>query len=389
MTTAVATRPIIKRGSKGEEVTRIQTLLNKAGFPPGTVDSDFGSNTEEAVRNFQKANHLEVDGVVGKDTWALLLKYAGGPDSDASTRRVYTVQKGDTFWSIGLKFDVSDVAIQKANPHLIPTNLQVGTQVVIPNAGGSDNDTPTRRVYTVQKGDTFWSIGLKFGVSDVAIQEANPHLIPTNLQVGTQVMIPDVGGSDHHTPPSGDHTVYAKPCSRHGDLTDAQMKANVLYINQYMTANGWTKHAIAGLLGNMEQESGFNPGVWQFNQKTSGGYGLVQWTPARDKILRWMGNLSAEQADHMARNDPKKLMDKQLEYLLIELKETRLDKREWIPTTNYNSPYVMTPEEYIHSDKNVGDLALVFHGSFERSRDSWTFKQARINNAKKWYNFLV
>ncbi|MDT3429178.1 peptidoglycan hydrolase-like protein with peptidoglycan-binding domain [Paenibacillus forsythiae] len=331
MTTAVITRPIIKRGSKGQDVARIQTLLQKAGFTPGTVDSDFGSKTDEAVRNFQKANNLEVDGIVGKDTWALLQKYAGGPVNDTPKSMVHTVQEGETFWTIGKKWGVSDDAIQKANPNLNPTNLQVGTQVVIPNAGGTGNDTS----------------------------------------------------------PSGDKTVYAKPTAGIGGLTDAQLKANVLYIYNYMTAKGWTKNAIAGLLGNIEQESGFNPGAWQVRHRTGAGYGLVQWTPARNKFLKWMGNISAEQADYMALNDPKKLMDKQLEYLLIEIKEIKPDKREWIPTTGYNSPYKMTSDEYIHSDKNVGDLALVFHGSFERSADTWKTKQVRVDNAKKWYKFLI
>ncbi|MEJ9162569.1 peptidoglycan-binding domain-containing protein, partial [Paenibacillus graminis] len=69
MTTAVSNRPLIKNGSKGPDVSRIQTALQNAGFSPGSVDSDFGSKTEDAVRNFQKAHKLEVDGIVGDNTW--------------------------------------------------------------------------------------------------------------------------------------------------------------------------------------------------------------------------------------------------------------------------------------------------------------------------------
>ena len=48
-------------------------LLNCNGYSSGTVDGDFGPNTEKAVRAFQKAKGLTQDGIVGKDTWSSLL----------------------------------------------------------------------------------------------------------------------------------------------------------------------------------------------------------------------------------------------------------------------------------------------------------------------------
>ena len=45
----------------------------------------------------------------------------------------------------------------------------------------------------------------------------------------------------------------------------------------------WTLTAICGMLGNMWSESGMNPWRWQYDTVTySGGYGLVQFTPAKD-----------------------------------------------------------------------------------------------------------
>jgi len=57
---------------RGEEVTTLQELLLAHGFDPGSVDSVFGPNTDAAVRAFQAAKGLAVDGVVGKLTWAAL-----------------------------------------------------------------------------------------------------------------------------------------------------------------------------------------------------------------------------------------------------------------------------------------------------------------------------
>jgi peptidoglycan hydrolase-like protein with peptidoglycan-binding domain len=50
----------------------IQTALKNAGFYKGSIDGKMGKNTEEAIKEFQKANNLHVDGKVGKKTWELL-----------------------------------------------------------------------------------------------------------------------------------------------------------------------------------------------------------------------------------------------------------------------------------------------------------------------------
>lgn len=65
-------------------------------------------------------------------------------------------------------------------------------------------------------------------------------------------------------------------------LSQEQMNANALEVYKYLSARGWSLNAIAGLLGNMQSESYVNPGVWQSLQANnySGGFGLVQWTPA-------------------------------------------------------------------------------------------------------------
>jgi murein L,D-transpeptidase YcbB/YkuD len=50
----------------------IQTALKNAGLYKGDIDGKIGKNTEEAIKEFQKANNLHVDGKVGKKTWDLL-----------------------------------------------------------------------------------------------------------------------------------------------------------------------------------------------------------------------------------------------------------------------------------------------------------------------------
>jgi g-D-glutamyl-meso-diaminopimelate peptidase len=64
--------PLLKKGSKGEAVTRLQQGLQQLGHDPGTIDGIFGRNTERAVRDFQTNNGLTADGVVGPKTWTAL-----------------------------------------------------------------------------------------------------------------------------------------------------------------------------------------------------------------------------------------------------------------------------------------------------------------------------
>ncbi len=63
---------LLRYGSRGNCVKSLQTKLNAAGHNAGAVDGIFGSKTKAAVKSFQAANGLVVDGIVGPKTWAKL-----------------------------------------------------------------------------------------------------------------------------------------------------------------------------------------------------------------------------------------------------------------------------------------------------------------------------
>ncbi|MBU4343464.1 MAG: peptidoglycan-binding protein [Candidatus Omnitrophica bacterium] len=54
---------------------QIQTALKNAGFDPGAIDGKIGPRTQQAVKEFQRAKGLKVDGKVGSRTWGELGKY--------------------------------------------------------------------------------------------------------------------------------------------------------------------------------------------------------------------------------------------------------------------------------------------------------------------------
>ncbi|MER6286335.1 serine/threonine-protein kinase [Streptomyces sviceus] len=61
-------------GDKGQRVVQVQCMLTKRGYSVGGsgVDGEFGRDTQSAVKQFQSAKGLEVDGQVGPNTWAAL-----------------------------------------------------------------------------------------------------------------------------------------------------------------------------------------------------------------------------------------------------------------------------------------------------------------------------
>lgn len=54
---------------------RIQNALKNAGFYKGPIDGKIGKGTKKAIKEFQKANKLKPDGVIGKETILTLKKY--------------------------------------------------------------------------------------------------------------------------------------------------------------------------------------------------------------------------------------------------------------------------------------------------------------------------
>lgn len=60
----------IQKGDRGTEVKKLQSFLNWAGYKCGAVDGEAGPNTDAAIRAFQNANRLTVDGQFGSGSLA-------------------------------------------------------------------------------------------------------------------------------------------------------------------------------------------------------------------------------------------------------------------------------------------------------------------------------
>lgn len=199
----------------------------------------------------------------------------------------YRIQPGDTMSSIAARNGVSLAALERANPQVRNPNLiYAGELLAIP--GRSDGfQAPPRRPagggsYVVRAGDTMSAIAARHRISLGALERANPQMRNPNLiYVGQRLSLP---GGDTFTPGP---TPNPPPAS--GGVSGIESRPGVRGSAQqaiaFFMAKGLTRAQAAGIAGNLQYESGFNPSA-----VGDGGtsFGVAQWHNGRgDAMKSW------------------------------------------------------------------------------------------------------
>lgn len=86
----VSSHSVLSKGSTGDEVKELQQKLTALGYSLGSIDGDFGDKTLAAVKKFQEDYSLDVDGVVGNQTWSALDKAVASKSAVPYVVRVTT-----------------------------------------------------------------------------------------------------------------------------------------------------------------------------------------------------------------------------------------------------------------------------------------------------------
>lgn len=152
-------------------------------------------------------------------------------------------------------------------------------------------------------------------------------------------------------------------------LSDSEKWDNAVCIYNYMSRDGWTREAIAGLLGNIQQECDLDPFCWQNGiiGYVNTGYGLVQWTPSTN-YTNWASQMGYTLTDANLNGNG------QCEHICTQTIPTG----QWMPTTEYPQTF----EQYkLLTDVNLA--TRVWCANYERAGS--VMMENRLQYANYWY----
>ena len=154
-------------------------------------------------------------------------------------------------------------------------------------------------------------------------------------------------------------------------LNTVQMQYNVDYITAWRKDN-WTELtdiSYFGLLGNLQQESTINPGLWQNRTVGRGGFGIAQWTPA-SKLTNWLR--------------PQGLPDYDMVGQLRWIKEYTIPYGQWQRKAYPYNVDFMTWVTY--SGDDLTWATVCFEMCWEQAGNAQM--QNRIRYAKQWADYV-
>lgn len=120
---------LLRDGDSGTDVKTLQNQLIKAGYslPKFGADGDYGDETIQAVKAFQKAQGLSVDGIVGPATQKKLDAVIAAKSSTS----VHTVVSGDTVSEIAERYHTTVSKIVSLNKLKDANAIQVGQKLKV------------------------------------------------------------------------------------------------------------------------------------------------------------------------------------------------------------------------------------------------------------------
>ncbi len=341
--------------------------LNGLGYSDNGVNGPFGiamTSKGEIVANFIKVGIIDVNVLqtsFNKATGDVLKLVSGALQIwNEKTKIMELTKKGMEFWNgsshigtIGTKGNPFPGLVDKnGNPVISDGNSLLlvadNPQKII----GLSNQKGAGHIIT---GLTQLFVGNNFNFFGPEGSKAT--ITVDRLIVGGKEVIPGdgSGGNDGDVPP---------------ELTTEKEK-NAWAVWQFLKSKGYSEQAAAGILGNMEQESGIMPDI---DEGGGGpGYGLVQWTSpiagesGRAYVQRLLGQAGIS-GDYRNITTQLKLLD------------WHMHNGQYIPSAAY--PYSVAQFKAL---TDIGTATMAFEANFERPAVT---HPERIPMAQYWYELL-
>lgn len=162
--------------------------VNKQTFADDPADSDDGDGNlfEDFEKNKEELNSVDPSKVTKSEYF-----------------EDHTIVEGDTFSKLAKQYETTTQTIQDLNPGVDPAKLQIGQKIRVKGTSPLVKEEKAaepkkeevvvaagEEVYhTIESGDTFGHLAVKYETSSKKIQELNPDLDPTKLQLGQKVRV--------------------------------------------------------------------------------------------------------------------------------------------------------------------------------------------------------
>ena len=166
-------------------------ILGGIGMALGLFGLIFGMQGKSraiSVDNKVAAIHEEDGGSMASRLEALELQYSTvGTANNALADQVDGIEKALRSLTDQTHEALSKVgqAINENRRHIGGSSASFGT-----SSGGSRSSHGTDGTYVIQKGDNFWKIANRLGISSKALEAANPSINPLRLNIGQKIKLP-------------------------------------------------------------------------------------------------------------------------------------------------------------------------------------------------------
>src|SRR5260221_2411211 len=168
---------VLARGARGDLVMRVQRRLIELGFDTRGVDGTFGGDTETALKAFQAAGRLGVNGGVDADTWQALM---GIPIPGVRDRALevtaaheghgFTLAKGN-YDGAGLTWGIIGFTIKSGEVSKLLLELERRAPAVVEQAFGTEKDELLDIMASSRAKQIAWADALSLGAKKVRLSE--------------------------------------------------------------------------------------------------------------------------------------------------------------------------------------------------------------------------
>lgn len=190
---------VLRKGSSGEKVKKLQSVLNEKANCKLSVDGSFGNATRDCVMKYQRANNLTPDGVVGSKTCKSLNGASTSSVVDSSSEVVTEYESTTETYAIVLNSKVNLRAKPNTNSEIKKT-VSRGTKVEIITSGSDWTYVSVSGTYGYIKSNLISKNCIVVDISDQTFYFYKDG----NLKWSTKVV---TGNKGNHDTPVGNYTL--------------------------------------------------------------------------------------------------------------------------------------------------------------------------------------